>query len=366
MMKLCFFPHNAEMSHNRLFLRADDPDHRSWAMAAFAERMAEQGILCETDDRSDPAQADAFICHRLDLVAGRMAQALKRNPKAMLFLLALEEPVVCALHEESVLPRLDLDRIFCWRDDLAGFGPVVKCHIPQPPLDETSPDVPFAERKLIIAIDGNKTSPHAREMYSERRRYLKELSQSGYAVDLYGRGWSRCQDPVLRSLWRGEVDAKIAVQSGYRFTLCIQNACDYPGDICEKIFDAFKSGAIPVYRGASNIAEHVPPDCFIDLREFPTGAELGRYLAAMTEAEYQAIRAHILAFMKTGFEARFTGQALADVIAREMHALAGQPRFRRCWLWWCGIAGHLLWDSLPWPSRLQLASLKYIAGSLAR
>jgi hypothetical protein len=72
----------------------------------------------------------------------------------------------------------------------------------------------------------------------------------------------------------------------YRFALVYENA-RFPGYISEKLFDCFYARCIPVYSGAPDIAQYVPPSTFIDVRQFPSFPELERFLRHITEADAQ-------------------------------------------------------------------------------
>lgn len=365
MRKICFFIHHPEMGQNALFERGAENGGGPSAMADFRRRMTEVGYTCDTDDVCPPEQADIFMFHRLDLVCGKLAKALSRNPRAILALLAFEEPVICGLHEEDLLPRLDLDAIFTWRDDLLDGGRMIKVNIPQPlGKDPGSSFVPFSDRKLVVSIEGFKSSRHPREQYSLRREVLRGLVNAGVEVDLFGRGWSNCEEKSLRDIWRGEVDDKAAVQRNYRFSLCIQNARDYPGDVCEKIFDAMKTGSVPIYRGASNIEDHVSKDCYLDLRDFDSVAALAAKLESMDENEYRQMQEAGQAFLRSDLPARFSGVALADAVAPVLEALSGRQRKSRSGLAWLVTlflsVVRSLWSA---PRETKLLSLKLMVRS---
>src|SRR5205807_2483096 len=59
----------------------------------------------------------------------------------------------------------------------------------------------------------------------------------------------------------------------------------FSGYISEKLFDCFFARCIPIYSGAPDVAQYVPPAAFIDAREFRSFAELERFLRGMTEAD---------------------------------------------------------------------------------
>lgn len=82
---------------------------------------------------------------------------------------------------------------------------------------------------------------------------------------------------------------KLLLLNDYVFNLCLENcyhetwSWDY---ITEKIFDAFRSKTIAIYYGAYNIKNIIPPDLYIDYRNFKSDNELSDYLKNFTEQQY--------------------------------------------------------------------------------
>src|SRR5450759_3525872 len=69
--------------------------------------------------------------------------------------------------------------------------------------------------------------------------------------------------------------------------------------IKEKIFDSFFSGCVPIYWGADNVQEYIPPNCFIDRRRFRDTAEVHRYLMGITPEEYGQFQRNISDFLRS-------------------------------------------------------------------
>jgi len=295
-------------------------------MSNFKKILESYNIKCDTNDCCNPEKSDFLVFHRLDLVIDKVYRAIRNNTKCKLILFAFEEPVVCGLHEEDILPFLDLDHVFCWRDDLLEFEHVVKANIPQDLTIPVYKDIDFHNRKAIIAIDGNKSSRHPNEAYSLRRSVIKELLHAGVEVDMYGRDWHRSQDSILKSIWLGEVERKLPIQSQYRLTLCIQNSKNYPGNICEKIFDAFKAGSIPIYHGAPNIEKYIDPNCFIDLRGFYDNKSLSDFVLTFTEIQYNEKRKAIDTFMHSESSFCFSGEYLARSFVGQIQKSLCEPK----------------------------------------
>jgi hypothetical protein len=148
------------------------------------------------------------------------------------------------------------------------------------------------EVSLKRTIAGLRYRPIARERYQARLRAIEAFS--GRAdFDLYGEGWDTRHPAVdtdlfeaARRVYRGTVVDKRKLLARYRFALVYENA-RFPGYISEKLFDCFYARCIPVYSGAPDIAQYVPPSTFIDVRQFPSFPELERFLRHITEADAQ-------------------------------------------------------------------------------
>jgi len=159
----------------------------------------------------------------------------------------------------------------------------------------------WKDRKYLTLINANKRAfpsdvpPEIRsdpwieaELYSERLEAIKYFSGE-QSFDLYGHGWDRpvhrvtddYNEAVLKC-YRGVIPPfdKLAVLSKYKFAICFDN-CIFPGWVTEKIFDCLFAGCIPIYYGASDIEDYVPPDAFIDFREFDDYKSLDRFLESI-------------------------------------------------------------------------------------
>ena len=146
------------------------------------------------------------------------------------------------------------------------------------------------EVSLKRAIAGLRYRPVARERYRARLRAIEAFAELE-DFDLYGEGWQRrhpAVEPQLHALakqvYRGPITDKLATLASYRFALVYENS-RFPGYISEKLFDCFFARCIPVYSGAPDVAQYVPPSTFIDVRQFPSFPELERFLRRMTEED---------------------------------------------------------------------------------
>lgn len=82
--------------------------------------------------------------------------------------------------------------------------------------------------------------------------------------------------------------------SHYKFVLAIENTMT-DSYVTEKLFYALDSGAVPIYFGAPNVRDFVPPHSIINGNEFSSLQELASYVKALANdpvayAEYHAWR----------------------------------------------------------------------------
>ncbi|KAE8677359.1 Alpha-(1,4)-fucosyltransferase [Hibiscus syriacus] len=82
--------------------------------------------------------------------------------------------------------------------------------------------------------------------------------------------------------------------SHYKFVLAIENTVT-ESYVTEKLFYALDSGAVPIYFGAPNVLDFVPPHSIIDGTKFSSMEELASYVKALANdpvayAEYHAWR----------------------------------------------------------------------------
>eukprot|EP00934_Nitzschia_sp_Nitz4_P000176 Nitzschia sp. Nitz4//scaffold45_size130396//117407//119422//NITZ4_003472-RA/size130396-processed-gene-0.232-mRNA-1//-1//CDS//3329552467//176//frame0 len=78
-----------------------------------------------------------------------------------------------------------------------------------------------------------------------------------------------------------DMSNKTSVIREYLFHLSFENQCsqDY---ITEKLWGALEAGTLPVYFGAPNAKEHVPPHSVVFVNDFPSTQELADYLVKLT------------------------------------------------------------------------------------
>ena len=161
---------------------------------------------------------------------------------------------------------------------------------------DKSIEIPFASKKMLVAVSSNISSFSFFTTYGCRRRsYSFFSSEYPDDFDLYGRGWDGMGFKTYKGPIEGTFDDKIAKIAGYKFAICYENNVNEPGYISEKIFDCFCARCVPVYYGSKEIELRIPRDCFVNRRDFVSLRELGNYLSSITKERYNE---YILAIEK--------------------------------------------------------------------
>jgi hypothetical protein len=203
------------------------------------------------------------------------------------------------------------------------------------------------DRKFLVVINHNKTPAlYWNELYTERMRAIAFFARTG-EIDLYGRAWDgppflmgmppwmpgtlqhldrwlRRQwgrvrpDPLLvaaQSVYRGYLPNKLTSLAEYTFCLCFENVV-VNGWITEKLFDCFVTGTIPIFLGAPDVQDYVPPDCYIDMRQFSGYADLAAFLRGMSPQQVRAYKDAAKAYMKSDAFLRFGKQRFTELLGR--------------------------------------------------
>lgn len=152
------------------------------------------------------------------------------------------------------------------------------------------------KKRAMCQIAGNKYSFMPSELYSRRRAIARWFGRHGkLPLDTFG------VPPMPVPGYRGQAADKLETFSAYRYALCLENDA-HPlwsaGYVTEKIFDCFYAFSVPVYLGASNVEKVIPPECFIDLRNFASLAELDDYLLALSDDAYRGYLVAIEKFLQ--------------------------------------------------------------------
>ena len=204
--------------------------------------------------------------------------------------------------------------------------------------------LPWPERRFLVMVNSNKALPRIsdlprwfdrpREVSVKRAlatlryppigqdRYFERWATMEYFsdrpdFDLYGESWEKKHPAIsarqyqrtLRA-FRGQAPEKFQLLGGYRFALAYENS-RFPGYVSEKIFDCLYAGTIPVYDGAPDVTDYVPPEVFIDATRFHCPAELERFLLSVSHREAEEYVAAGQAFLRSSKFERWCAESFA-------------------------------------------------------
>ncbi|MDH1109310.1 glycosyltransferase family 10 [Pseudomonas otitidis] len=241
--------------------------------------------------------------------------------------------------------RAHYKRVFTWDDTLVDNDRYIKINFPNI-ISVPKADGYFRRDKLCCMVSSNKNlvRPDARNLYLERVKAIRWFEKNAPEdFELYGHGWDApaakigIWGKVERRLWRlagkfiprkpfpsykGRVSNKQEVLVRTRFCICYENVRDLPGYITEKIFDCFFAGCIPIYWGASNIADYIPASCFIDRRAFSSMDQLYAFIQGMSEESYIEYQNSVINFLQSSavypFSAECFARTIVDTIVQEV------------------------------------------------
>jgi alpha(1,3/1,4) fucosyltransferase len=307
-----------------------DDDGRADFVLRLVERMQQLGLFVSNDpNRFGPADPPAFELH-IESQWARFASAKR-------YLLLIEDRHIRP--QNYVVNWAKYRQVHTWDDDIvAGHGALkylFPAHVTPGPVGD------FAQRPIFMSlVAANKAQAVATrdDLYCERVRTLQWFQDHAPSeLHLYGPGWNL---PIhwsglsakfafkflkksglfkhrSRACWKGIAPVKRDVLLRSRFNLCYENTKGSKGYISEKLFDALSTGAVPVYWGAPNVADHIPTDCFIDRRHFSSNEALYNHLSAMTPQTHREYQLAMHRFCANEGQ-RFNIDAFASTVANAL------------------------------------------------
>jgi hypothetical protein len=235
---------------------------------------------------------------------------------------------IAMLYEpDSIIPNnydkdflASCEKVFTWDDRLVDGEKFIKNNFTTNLQDavKPTPDEVFKSyhsRKLLCLINTYKQSSYPRSLYGKRVEAVRFFSH--YAAgdfDLWGRNWQHLNLPA----YKGATNDKLKTLANYRFCLAYENCDDAYGYISEKIFDCFMVGVVPVYWGAPNVRDHIPPECFVDVKDFKSYEELYEYLVNMPSYEYMDYLIAIQKFLASPDAEQFYNAHFVDTMLQHM------------------------------------------------
>ena len=212
------------------------------------------------------------------------------------------------------------EKVFTWDDRLVDGGKFIKSNFTtnlQDALRLTPDDVftNYHNRKLLCLMNTYKQSSHPRSLYGKRVEAIRFFTHHiPKDFDLWGRNWQGHNF----STYKGATDNKLKTLANYRFCLAYENCDNAYGYISEKMLDCFMVGVVPVYWGAPNVREHIPPECFVDTNDFASYEELYEYLVNMPSYEYMDCLVAIQKFLASPEAEQFYNAHFVDTLLNYM------------------------------------------------
>jgi len=206
----------------------------------------------------------------------------------------------------------------------------------------------FEEREIFSClINANKRfkTELQNDLYVERVAVIRWYEQNAPRhFELYGLGWNkpRHESGVAGRMkrraqrlatqlfgyrpfpsWKGELADKSSVLLRAKFAYCYENIYGLTGYVTEKIFDSLMNGCVPVYWGADDIGSRIPPDCFIDRRDFRDTAAVHAHLLSMSAKEYARKQQAIREFLRSKSAEKYSSEYFVRTIVEEVAAEMG-------------------------------------------
>lgn len=301
-------PSSTAYYKNKLFDINDSHLNRDDTLMPFVrlrEALHKQGHSIETADYLFES-ANKNKCDYYSFGVLSNYKQLQNNPSITLKAFVIFEPPVVQPELYQALPELTsmFELVYVHNTHGDGYSlkgvnaeKLRKFHWPQPRkevIESIWSTQPRSQR--IVVINGHHVPRKVpNELYSKRIEVMASLAKYG-VVDLYGRGWDRWWSrasmwlpywkhrKALMSIYHGACESKYPVLGLYDYSLCFENMA-MKGYVTEKIFDCIYAGTIPIYLGASDIADLIPEDVYIDFRTFNSISDLVNNIRAMTENE---------------------------------------------------------------------------------
>ena len=317
-MNIAVIPPGDVFNNNELF-KLDSGINRDNALYPYfiaKKKLKERGIRLETYDMyTDYNDIDIVMFYNINYNIDKLISIVKINSTVGVVYFMTEPVVVNSLHTELVFDLDFIDKTLTWNDNYTGYDNAVKIVIPNPSSDYTN-NLTFDQKKEICMINSNKSSKHIYELYSERVKAIKYFGKKKL-IDLYGMGWEKYNDDLIKTVYKGTVKNKSETYSKYKFSICYENSYGELGYITEKLFDSISAGCVPVYYGPKNINKYIPHKCFIDFREFSNSyKKLEKYLIEMDVDEYSDYQYNIRTFMESSYYKRFTENEFVNTLEK--------------------------------------------------
>jgi len=203
------------------------------------------------------------------------------------------------------------DKIYTWDDRLIDNVRYFK-HNFTTDFDEKNLEITeeeFKSRKLLFLMNTAKMLNHPDCLYGHRFFAAEYFQKEAlFEFDIYGRGWNLQKFPT----YKGPVKNKLEVMRKYKFCLAYENSKHAVGYITEKMSDCIMAGVVPIYYGAPNVTDHIPKECFIDVRDTDNYAVILETMRNTTYEQYMGYLNAMKKFIKSEKADDFKNEVLVN------------------------------------------------------
>lgn len=326
------------------------------------EHFKSYGISVHTADLMGPESAGQRNIYVSMGMQARYAELAQRGDTILSGFFAMECPIVEPLLYRG-LPAVGkaFRRVFSWSDGeslkpFTGEQMELETFLWPQCFDAVHEEIWLRtdHRKFMVMINANKLPGlYQNELYTKRLEAVEFFHRYG-EIDLYGRHWERVPIKLGKPAWMpwvlvrmedrlrqlkqnifpnpiytaaraaslGPAASKSQTMGDYRFALCFENMI-LKGWITEKLFDCFFVGTVPIYWGDPAIEKVVPPDCYIDMRQFRDYEQLRDFLKGLSEDQIEGYRLAARRFLESPSFRPFSSRAFLDIFRRLVREDAG-------------------------------------------
>jgi len=116
-----------------------------------------------------------------------------------------------------------------------------------------------------------------------REVYVNAFTKRKFPIQCFGKGWEKYGGKHVPN------DFPSVIMRNHMFTFIIENTTA-DGYVSEKIYDAWAAGSIPVYYGNINPSYAIPPNIYIDAKQYKSPNALIDYLESLSDEDITAYR----------------------------------------------------------------------------
>ena len=326
-MNIAILPTNNQWQNNNLFVLENARDNVLKRYVLLKNQLENEGHSIQTIDQFDYNEIDVIIFQQLGTAWPFLINCIKNNPDLTVVNYATEPTIIHSLNRKDVFENKLFDYILTWNDNLIDQIKYIETRSFSY-LDPVDSLIDFNNKNFLCMINYYKKSKADNSIYHERENVLKFFAKKD-TIDLFGYNWDKHNDENIKNIYRGPVEAKIEVLKNYKFSFAFENVNNEPGYICEKLFDCFSAGCVPIFYGAPNVTDLIPQSTFIDYRKFVNLEDLEKYLMSIDENRYKKYLTDIKNFMNSSEYIKFTSEGFVQSVSKVISDVKIKPSLKK-------------------------------------